>query len=70
MSGWVKCPTCREELDKAHLRGFLPSEIIDASWACPLCTLSNPPTFLACDACGSPRPLVVSEGGFEALSLT
>ncbi|OJD17488.1 hypothetical protein AJ78_02409 [Emergomyces pasteurianus Ep9510] len=27
------------------------------SWACPACTLVNPPSFLCCDACTSERPL-------------
>lgn len=26
------------------------------SWACPVCTLVNPETFLCCNACGSERP--------------
>ncbi|PGH07236.1 hypothetical protein AJ79_06340 [Helicocarpus griseus UAMH5409] len=26
------------------------------SWACPICTLVNPATFLCCDACASERP--------------
>ena len=26
-------------------------------WPCEVCTLSNPPTFLCCDACGTQRPL-------------
>lgn len=25
-------------------------------WSCPVCTLSNPPNFLCCDACASERP--------------
>ena len=28
----------------------------DKVWACPICTLENPPNFLCCDACGSERP--------------
>jgi len=26
------------------------------SWTCPICTLSNPPTYLCCDACTTERP--------------
>lgn len=26
------------------------------NWSCPICTLSNPPNFLCCDACASERP--------------
>lgn len=26
------------------------------SWTCPVCTLENPPNYLACDACASERP--------------
>ena len=35
-----------------------PSSAADfsASWACDICTLVNPPTFLSCDACGTDRP--------------
>ena len=29
---------------------------VDGSWACGICTLVNPPTHLACDACGIDRP--------------
>ncbi|KAK2765442.1 hypothetical protein FQN54_008293 [Arachnomyces sp. PD_36] len=25
-------------------------------WSCPICTLSNPPNFLCCDACATERP--------------
>lgn len=28
----------------------------ERSWTCPVCTLENPPNYLACDACASERP--------------
>jgi len=31
-------------------------ESYSSTWACPICTLLNPTTFLCCDACGSERP--------------
>lgn len=30
--------------------------LYEQPWACTVCTLENPPSFLCCDACGSERP--------------
>ncbi|KAI9869207.1 MAG: hypothetical protein M1830_005435 [Pleopsidium flavum] len=32
------------------------SPAIGDTWTCPICTLSNPPTYLCCDACTTERP--------------
>lgn len=35
--------------------------VYDAVWACTVCTLENPPSFLCCDACGTERTLPPSK---------
>ncbi|KAK3354637.1 WLM domain-containing protein [Neurospora tetraspora] len=37
-----------------------PSNEPSTGWACNICTLHNPDTFLCCDACGTERPLRTS----------
>ena len=35
-------------------------------WACPICTLENPGTSMACEACGTERPLVSGDAAGAA----
>lgn len=34
----------------------VPAPVQAVRWACQVCTLVNQPTYLSCEACGSPRP--------------
>jgi len=43
-----------------HSNGTPPST--SSMWACPICTLANPCTYLVCDACGIERPSSVIQG--------
>ncbi len=43
-----------------HSNGTPPSTSF--MWACPICTLANPRTFLICDACGIERPSSLIQG--------
>ena len=40
--------------EPAHL--ISDSSAYEKPWACPTCTLENPPNFLCCDACAAERP--------------
>lgn len=48
----VSAPAGKEASEKAST----PNQKTPKNWSCEICTLSNPPTFLCCDACETERP--------------